>query len=120
MNQKLKALTAALLSIPFSLTSLTCAAKESVKNWDYYFAMTDYDVYCAYCQAKDITPAETLPDQAELPCCSIFMYHGDPALSHIVVSLGEGDFTEACPTVRMHPTMDFLQLGSLTKSRSSV
>ncbi len=54
------------LMLPVSAFSVN-AEEPITKNYDYYASLSDYEVYVEFCETFRKNPAETLPDETELP-----------------------------------------------------
>ena len=87
MKKKIAFVTAAALCSPFLVTGIPGSAEEPVRNWDYYAAMDDYDVYCEYCTEMGYEIAETLPPQENLPNAYSYTCTGDLWLGEFVAVL---------------------------------
>lgn len=60
---------AALTAIASLCSSMgfTAGAADTTKNYEYYLGLSDYEVYCDYCDTYGFTAEASLPDESELP-----------------------------------------------------
>lgn len=94
MKRRTKGMLLALIFIPASLLGIDCSAEDTAKNWDYYAAMDDYDVYYEYCQVNGIEVSEILPDSKDLPCYDTFVYRNRLMIDNMTVVLNDKNYTD--------------------------
>ena len=94
MTRRTKGMLLALIFVPVSMLGINCSAEDTAKNWDYYAAMDDYDVYYEYCQVNGLEASDTLPDSKELPCYDTFVYQNRLMIDDMTVVLDDKNYTD--------------------------